>query len=62
MLDVCDFGTNPKAPEFGGFGVLRVRYGKATKGSAPKTPQRAHGHAVVVRSGQGVGRVYPPAV
>lgn len=36
MLDHQDFGTNPHAPEFGGFGVLYVRWGKANKGSAPK--------------------------
>lgn len=36
MLDVEDFGTNPRAPEFGSCGVLYVRWGKANKGSAPK--------------------------
>lgn len=36
MLDLADFGSNPHAPEFGGFGVLYVRWGKANKGSAPK--------------------------
>ncbi|MGH3536957.1 MAG: tyrosine-type recombinase/integrase [Pseudonocardiaceae bacterium] len=36
MLEVVDFGTNPRAPEFGEYGVLHVRYGKASKGSAPK--------------------------
>jgi integrase/recombinase XerC len=36
MLDVADFGVNPHAAEFGGFGICRVRFGKANKGSAPK--------------------------
>ncbi|MBP2527356.1 MULTISPECIES: tyrosine-type recombinase/integrase [Nocardiaceae] len=36
MLDVTDFGTNPHAPEFGSYGVLYVRWGKAGKGSTPK--------------------------
>lgn len=36
MLDLGDFGRNPHAPEFGQRGVLRVRHGKAMRGSAPK--------------------------
>jgi len=36
MLDVVDFGSNPHAVEFGGFGVCYVRHGKAMKGSPPK--------------------------
>ena len=36
MLDESDFGRNPKAPEFGGFGSLLVRHGKAKRGSPPK--------------------------
>ena len=36
MLDAVDFGSNPSAPEFGGYGVLYVRYGKAQRGSPPK--------------------------
>lgn len=35
-LDVVDFASNPKAPEFGGFGVCNVRWGKAMAGSPPK--------------------------
>lgn len=31
-----DFMTNPKAPEYGRFGLLHVRWGKAVKGSAPR--------------------------
>lgn len=36
MLDLSDVSANPHAPEFGGYGVLSVRYGKAQRGSAPK--------------------------
>jgi integrase len=36
MLDLADFGANPQAPEFGGYGVVYVRWGKASKGSPPK--------------------------
>jgi integrase/recombinase XerC len=36
MLDVGDFGRNPDGPEFGEYGVVYVRHGKAKKGSAPK--------------------------
>jgi site-specific recombinase XerD len=35
-LDVVDFAANPKAPEFGAFGVCNVRWGKALAGSPPK--------------------------
>lgn len=35
-LDTVDFYRNPKAPELGRFGALHVRYGKRTKGSAPR--------------------------
>lgn len=35
-LDTVDFYRNPKAPELGRFGSLHVRYGKRTKGSAPR--------------------------
>lgn len=36
MLDVADFGRNPHAPELGDLGVVRVRYGKASRGGPPK--------------------------
>ncbi len=36
MLDLADFGRNPKAAEFGEYGVCYVRFGKANKGSPPK--------------------------
>lgn len=36
MANVTDFGRNPRAREFGEFGVLHVRHGKAMKGSSAK--------------------------
>lgn len=36
MLDTVDFGRNPAAPEFGRFGLLSVRYGKAVRGQPPR--------------------------
>ncbi|XVU24200.1 tyrosine-type recombinase/integrase [Actinoplanes sp. CA-054009] len=36
MLDVVDFGRNPHGPEFEEYGVCRVRFGKARRGSPPK--------------------------
>ena len=36
MLDVADFGRNSQGLEFGEYGVLYVRHGKAKKGSPPK--------------------------
>jgi integrase/recombinase XerC len=35
-LDVADWGRNPAAPEFGRFGMLHVRYGKAGRGQPPR--------------------------
>ena len=35
-LQEIDFSRNPHAAEFGKYGVLRVRYGKANRGSPPK--------------------------
>lgn len=35
-LQTVDFSRNPHAPEFGRYGVVKVRYGKAKKGSPPK--------------------------
>jgi len=34
--DLVDFGGNPKVPEFGGYGLCAVRWGKASKGSPPR--------------------------
>ncbi|MGH3683963.1 MAG: tyrosine-type recombinase/integrase [Pseudonocardiaceae bacterium] len=36
MLDTVDFGRNPHGPEYGDYGLVYVRHGKAKKGSAPK--------------------------
>lgn len=36
MFDVADFGRNPDGAEFGEYGVLYVRHGKAQRGSPPK--------------------------
>ncbi|UVO11486.1 site-specific integrase [Mycobacterium sp. SVM_VP21] len=35
-LQTVDFSRNPHAREFGHYGVVKVRYGKAKKGSPPK--------------------------
>jgi integrase/recombinase XerC len=35
-LDVTDFSANPHRPSFGTYGSLSVRYGKASRASAPK--------------------------
>ena len=36
MLDLEDFSANPHASQFGQFGVCYVRWGKASKGGAPR--------------------------
>jgi integrase/recombinase XerC len=35
-LDLTDWGRNPAAAEFGRFGMLHVRYGKAVRGQPPR--------------------------
>ncbi|HUY44646.1 MAG TPA: tyrosine-type recombinase/integrase [Streptosporangiaceae bacterium] len=35
-LDVADWGRNASAPEFGKYGMLHVRYGKAKRGQPPR--------------------------
>ena len=35
-LDVADWGRNASAPEFGRYGMLHVRYGKAKRGQPPR--------------------------
>lgn len=35
-LDLVDFGRNPAAQQFGRFGMLHVRYGKAVRGQPPR--------------------------
>ena len=34
MLDLADLGPNPQAPQFGRYGLCRVRYGKAEGAAA----------------------------
>lgn len=36
MCDVVDLRTNAKIPEFGRYGALAIRHGKASRGGAPK--------------------------
>ncbi|GGM26427.1 hypothetical protein GCM10010129_83640 [Streptomyces fumigatiscleroticus] len=36
MLDLADLRHNPRAKDFGRFGALEVRFGKASRGSPPK--------------------------
>ena len=55
-LDVHDFGRNPKAAEFGEFGVCYVRFGKASRGQPTEAAQRADGDAVVGGGARAVGR------
>jgi integrase/recombinase XerC len=35
-LDVTDLGRNPERPSYGRYGMVGVRYGKASRGNAPK--------------------------
>lgn len=35
-LDLCDLLVNPKQPRFGSCGIVRVRHGKGSRGSAPR--------------------------
>src|SRR5260370_36369246 len=35
-LDLTDWGRNSAAPEFGRYGMLNVRYGKAKRGQPPR--------------------------
>ncbi len=35
-LDITDWGRNAPAPEFGKYGMLHVRYGKAKRGQPPR--------------------------
>ena len=35
-LERADLRRNPKAPEFGDYGVVQVRWGKASRGGAPR--------------------------
>ena len=55
MLELADIGSNPKAPEFGTYGVLYIRWGKASRGGAPSSPQRADGLPLVGAGAAAVG-------
>ena len=35
-LDIADWGRNPAAAQFGRYGSLHVRYGKAKRGQPPR--------------------------
>ena len=35
-LDIADWGRNPASPQFGRYGSLHVRYGKAKRGQPPR--------------------------
>jgi integrase/recombinase XerD len=37
MLQLTDFGPNPHMPAYGNFGAVRVRWGKGTAGSGPRS-------------------------
>ena len=54
MLERHDFGANPRAPEFGDFGVCQVRFAKASGGSGPRRPGRADRDGL---GGRGHGRM-----
>jgi hypothetical protein len=45
MLEVSDFGPNPKAADFGHYGVCGVRWGKSAKGGPP------HRRGVLIEAG-----------
>ena len=51
-----DFAPNPKAAEFGDYGVCQVRFGKAAKGGPPRRARRAHRLRLVGRSPRRMGR------
>ena len=53
-LDVADWGRNPAAPEFGRYGMLHVRYGKAKRGQPPRRRNVAVGDGL---GGGGGGRL-----
>ena len=59
MLDVTDIGRNPHGPEFGDYGLVHVRYGKAKKGSPPKRRSVATVWAWTAGRPAGVGHRVP---
>jgi integrase/recombinase XerC len=62
MLDVADWAPNARAPEFGGYGVLSVRYGKASRGIPSEAAERVEHDEVGGRGGGRVRRRDPSGV
>jgi integrase/recombinase XerC len=58
-LDLADWGRNPAAPEFGRFGMLHVRYGKAVRRQPPRRPL---GDGLGCRRRVGLRQQHPAAV
>lgn len=62
-LDITDFYRNPHAPQFGRYGILHVRHGKASAGGAPKRRSVASLHDWAVEAVQDyIESVRPMAV
>jgi len=61
-LDLVDWGRNPAAPEFGGYGMLHVRYGKAKRGQPPPAAQRRLGDGLGGGGRRRLCRAHPAAV
>ncbi|MEO3860614.1 hypothetical protein [Acrocarpospora sp. B8E8] len=62
QLDVVDCGSNPAAPEFGRYGMLHVRYGKAKRGQPPRRRNVAIGDGVGRGGGGRLCGEHPPEV
>lgn len=60
-LDLTDWGRNPAAAEFGWFGMLHVRYGKAVRGQL-QAAQRCVGDGLGGGGGDRLRRQRPAAV
>ena len=54
MLEIADLSGNANTPEFGRYGAVSVRYGKALKGSRAATADGVDHHGL---GGRGVGRM-----
>ena len=61
-LDLADWGRNPAAPEFGRYGMLHVRYGKAVRGQPPRRRNVAVGDGLGGGGGRGLRGEHPAAV
>ena len=62
MLDTVDWSANAAAPEFGRYGALSVRWGKAMKGSPPRRRTVLTTMGLGWRGGRGVGGGDPAAL